>query len=123
MRNVLVAILVFFEGLVIGYFARNSGIGAHHTTGTQAADMAAIEKLHQADVAVTLAQDPSALAVLWSDDGANFGFPGPPVVGIKAMGEAYAKFRTEHPDFHANEHRGQLVAYAPMTGVIPAWSK
>jgi hypothetical protein len=24
---------------------------------------------------------------------------------------------------HANEHMGQLVAYACMTGVVPPWSK
>jgi uncharacterized damage-inducible protein DinB len=24
---------------------------------------------------------------------------------------------------HANEHEGQLVAYARMTGVVPPWSK
>jgi uncharacterized damage-inducible protein DinB len=24
---------------------------------------------------------------------------------------------------HANEHMGQLVAYARMTGVVPPWSK
>jgi uncharacterized damage-inducible protein DinB len=24
---------------------------------------------------------------------------------------------------HNNEHRGQLVAYARMTGVVPPWSK
>jgi uncharacterized damage-inducible protein DinB len=24
---------------------------------------------------------------------------------------------------HANEHMGQLVAYARMTGVVPPWSR
>jgi hypothetical protein len=24
---------------------------------------------------------------------------------------------------HANEHMGQLIAYARMTGVVPPWSK
>jgi len=24
---------------------------------------------------------------------------------------------------HANEHMGQLVAYARMTGIVPGWSK
>lgn len=40
-----------------------------------------------------------ALTVLWSDDGANLQFPEGPVIGIKAMGNAYAKFRKENPDF------------------------
>jgi ketosteroid isomerase-like protein len=68
-------------------------------TDAHAADLAAIEKLHKADVAATLTQDPSALTLLWSDDAVNLGFPGPPVVGIKAMGDAYQKFRIDYPEF------------------------
>ncbi|HET8967184.1 MAG TPA: nuclear transport factor 2 family protein [Candidatus Acidoferrum sp.] len=73
--------------------------------------MAAIEKLHQADIEATLTQDPASLTKLWSEGGANFGFPGPPVVGIRDMGSAYAKFRAEHPDF-------QVVKYAPVINEI-----
>jgi len=68
--------------------------------------LAAIEKLHKADVVATLTQDPSALTSLWSDDAVNLGFPGPPVVGIKAMKEAYEKFRADYPDF-------KVLKYAP----------
>jgi uncharacterized protein (TIGR02246 family) len=81
-------------------------MGAPLQTETRAADLTAIEKLHRADVEATLTQDPSALTVLWSDDGVNLGFPGAPVVGIKAIGEAYAKFRTEYPEF-------KVLRYAP----------
>jgi ketosteroid isomerase-like protein len=105
-RTSLVAILVFLAGLGIGYFARSASIGAPHTTDTHAADLAAIEKLHRADVEATLTQDPSALTILWSDDAVNLGFPGAPVVGIKAMGEAYTKFRADYPDF-------KVLKYAP----------
>jgi len=56
------------------------------------AQLTVIQKLHKADEECTLAQDPA----LWSYDGINLGFPGPPVVEIKAIGEAYAKFRG-HP--------------------------
>ena len=69
-------------------------------------DLAAIEKLHRTDIEATLTQDPKFLSMLWSEDGVNLGFPGPAVVGTKAMQEAYGKFRTEHPDF-------QVLKYAP----------
>ena len=104
-RTSLITILVFVAGLGIGYFARGA-VGTLQQRYTHKADLAAIEKLHKADVAATLTQDPSALTTLWSDDGVNLGFPGAPVVGIKAMGEAYAKFRADYPDF-------QVLKYAP----------
>jgi uncharacterized protein (TIGR02246 family) len=81
-------------------------MGAPLQTETRAADLAAIERLHRADVEATLTQDPSALTALWSDDGVNLGVPGTPVVGIKAIGEAYAKSRAEYPEF-------KVLRYAP----------
>jgi hypothetical protein len=89
----------FVAGLGLGYFVRSLGIGKPQGTDMHAPDWAAIEKLHKADVEATIKQDPSALTTLWSDDGANFGFPGPPVVGTKAMAEAHAKMRAEYPEF------------------------
>jgi hypothetical protein len=46
-RTSLITILVFVAGLGIGYFARGA-MGAAHRTDTHAADLAAIEKLHEA---------------------------------------------------------------------------
>jgi len=46
-----------------------------------------------------MTQDLNALTTLWSDDAVNLGFPGPPVVGIKAMKEAYEKFKADYPEF------------------------
>ena len=100
------AAIAFLAGLGVGYFARSAAIGAPKKTDQHTADLAAIEKLHKADVDGTLTQDPNALTVLWSDDGVKLGFPGGPVVGIKAIGEAYQKFRADYPDF-------QVLKYAP----------
>lgn len=105
-RASLIVALAFVAGLAIGFFARNVLQRRAH-----AADLAAIEKLHKADVDCTLTQDPACLTGLWSDDGINLGFPGPPVVGIKAMGAAYANFRTQHPDF-------KVLKYAPNIKII-----
>jgi ketosteroid isomerase-like protein len=46
------------------------------------------------------------LNILWSDDAVNLVFPGPAVVGKKAMQQAFEKFRAEHPDF-------EVLKYAP----------
>jgi uncharacterized protein (TIGR02246 family) len=98
--------ITFLAGLGVGFFARSAGLGTLLRRNSHAADLAAIEKLHKADVAATLTQDQSQLTTLWSDDAVNLGFPGPPVVGIKAMKEAYEKFRAGYPDFKA-------LKYAP----------
>lgn len=112
--------IAFLAGLGIGYFARSAGIGTPHGTDTHAADLTAIAKLHRADEECTLTQDPKCLTTLWSEDGINLGFPGPPVVGIKAMGDAYAKFRADYPDFH-------VLKYAPdykdmQTAIVDEWA-
>jgi uncharacterized protein DUF4440 len=108
MRRISVSVTIaVLAGLCIGSFARNARTSTFQGKYTRTADLAAIEKLHQADIQATLTQDPNALTLLWDDSGINLGFPGPPVVGIKAMGEAYAKFRAEHPDF-------RVLKYAPV---------
>lgn len=117
-RTHLVTILVFVAGLGLGYFVRSFGIGTPKGTDMQAADRAAIEKLHKADVEATIKQDPSALASLWSDGGANFGFPGPPVVGTKAMAEAYVKMRADYPEF-------RVLNYSPViqqVQIVKGWA-
>ncbi len=110
-RTSLFVIAAFLAGLAVGYFARSAGIGTPKKTDTHTADLAAIEMLDKADVAATLTQDPGALTTLWSDDAVNLGFPGPPVVGIKAMREAYEKFRADYPDF-------KVLKYAPNIKVV-----
>jgi hypothetical protein len=118
MRRVAI-VLVFLAGLAIGYCARGA-IGALRHKDAHSADLAAIEKLHRADEECTLTQDPKCLTTLWSEDGINLGFPGPPVVGIKAMGDAYAKFRADYPEF-------QVLKYAPdykdmQTEIVDEWA-
>jgi uncharacterized protein (TIGR02246 family) len=103
----LLAGVAFLAGLCIGYFTRIGIVGTLQRRGARAADLAAIEKLHKADIAATLTQDPSSLTNLFSDDAVNLVFPAP-VVGIKAMKEAFEKFRADYPDF-------QVLKYAPDT--------
>src|SRR5260370_33351096 len=105
-RTAVFMTITFLAGLGKGYFDRSAGTGAPQRTDTTAADLAAIENLDKADIAATLTQDLGALTLLWSDDAVNLQFHGPPVVGIKAMKEAYEKFRADYPDF-------QVLKYAP----------
>jgi ketosteroid isomerase-like protein len=51
------------------------------------ADLAAIEKLHQQDVAATLSRDPVALTDLWTDDAIRLGPGQPAEVGKQAIRE------------------------------------
>jgi uncharacterized protein (TIGR02246 family) len=57
------------------------------------ADLAAIEKLRQQDIAATLSMDPVALTDLWTDDAIRIGVGTPAEVGkqaIRASNERYA---------------------------------
>src|SRR5208283_1967792 len=83
-------------------------LGGLMNPDTRTTDLAAIEELHKADVDATLTQDASALTILWSETGVNFGFPGPPVVGIKAMKEAYEKFRIDYPEFKVLKYAAEI---------------
>src|SRR5215472_12069557 len=110
---VLVAI-AFFMGLGGGYFVRSRWMSKSNEGEVRETDLAAIRKLHQADIDATMTQDLNALTALWSDDAVNLGFPGPPVVGIKAMREAYEKFKKDYPEFqvlrYANETKQVQIA-------------
>jgi ketosteroid isomerase-like protein len=66
---------------------------------THAADLVAIEKLHQEDIKVTLSQDPKGQVDIWAEDGVRFNPGGPPVVGKQAIEADNRKFRAVNPDF------------------------
>jgi ketosteroid isomerase-like protein len=104
--SILVAV-AFLAGVGAGGYVQSARTATLVQKDMRAADTAAIEKLHRADVEATLTQDQSYLTALWSEDAINLGFPGPPVVGIKAMGEAYAKMKVAYPEF-------RVLKYEPV---------
>jgi len=53
--------------------------------GGRAADLAAIEKLHQQDIAATLSRDPVALTDSWTEDAVRLGLGQPAEVGKPAI--------------------------------------
>ncbi len=100
------AVIAFLAGLGIGFFARSDGIGTLQRRDTHAADLTAIERLHQEDIGVTLLQDPKGLIDVWTEDGVRLDPGRPAVVGKKAIEADNEKGRAEHPGF-------KVLSYAP----------
>jgi hypothetical protein len=103
-RTVVLSAAAFLAGIAVGFLAR--GATRAPQPPNHAADLAAIERLHKADVDSTLAQDPAALTLLWSENAIKVDVPGSPVVGVKALRDMYAKVRANYPEF-------RVLKYAP----------
>lgn len=116
MRRIsLFVTMAFFAGLGIGYYARSAGVVS--ADDKHAADLAAIEKLHKADVEATLTQDAKSLNALWSDDAVNLVFP-TPAVGLPAIREAFAKFKVDYPEFRVSKY----VSTTKEIQIIDGWA-
>lgn len=76
-----------FTAPLAGHVVRAPAASARRTTGGSVADIAALEKLYQQDVAATLALDPVALTELWTDDAVRIGPVPPAEVGKQAIRE------------------------------------
>src|SRR5271170_5263517 len=98
MRRISVFVTIaLLAGFVIGYFTRSAAGMLQRRT--HAADLAAIERAHQQDIAATLTQDPKGLIDLWAEDGVAFYPGGPPAVGKQAIGAENEKFHAQYPGF------------------------
>ena len=73
----------------------------------RAADVAAIEKLWQQDIAATVSRDPVALTDLWTDDAIRLGVGAPPDIGQPAI-RASNERQTANKAF-------KVLSYAPET--------
>ncbi len=73
----------------------------------RAADLAAIEKVRQQDIAATLSRDPIALTDLWTDDAVRLGAGVPAEVGKKAIRESNER-QTANKGF-------KVLSYVPET--------
>ena len=105
MRRISVFVTIaLLAGFVIGYFARSAAGMLQRRT--HATDLAAIEKLHQEDIDVTLSQDPKGLADVWAEDGVRITPGSPPTVGKAAIAAENEKGHAEHPEF-------KVLKYAP----------
>lgn len=76
--------IAFLAGLAIGFCARGAALRELLRRDARAADLAAVEKLHQQEIAVTLTQDPKGLLDVWIEDAVRFRPGSPPDVGKQA---------------------------------------
>jgi uncharacterized protein (TIGR02246 family) len=106
-RTSLAITIAFLAGVGAGLFGRRV-VDENQRETKRKADVAAIETLHRADIEATLKQDPNSFANLWSGDAVNLQYPCPEVVGVKAIREAYEKFRSQYPDFKVLEYAPQI---------------
>jgi hypothetical protein len=113
-RTSLVTILVFVAGLGIGFFTRSAYTDMLQRR-TYAADLAAIEKLHQEDIEATLTQDPKGLVDIWADDAVRINPGSPPEVGKEAIGAVNEKVHAQYPDFRCCAIRPNTKTFKSRT--------
>jgi len=105
-RTSLFVAIAFLVGLAVGFFARSDARRAFPQRDIHAADMAAIEKLHQEDIRVTLLQEHKGMLDLWTEDGVIFQLGQPTLLGKKAIQAQYDKVGAEYPGF-------KVLSYVP----------
>jgi ketosteroid isomerase-like protein len=118
----LVTILLFFAGLGIGFFARGA-MGPLHQRYTHAADLAAIEKLHQIDDEFTRSQDDKRLMDIWSEDAVRFMPGSPPDVGKQAILADNEKFAAEYPGFELLSYTAKYKNLQVEDGLACEWGE
>ena len=104
-RTLTFTALAFLAGLGIG-LGRSAYRGTLQRRDAHAGDLAAIERLHQEDIAATLSEDQNSLIDIWKEDGVRLEPGRPRVVGKKALQADNEKERAEHPGF-------RVLSYSP----------
>jgi len=101
-----VAVVLCAVAVLAGHVLQGSAAAGGSDGGRQA-DLVAIEKLHQQDIAATLSRDPVALTHLWTEDAVRLS-PGLPVeVGKQAIRESNERW-SARPGV-------KVLSYAPET--------
>jgi uncharacterized protein (TIGR02246 family) len=122
-RTFLFVTIAFLAGLSIGYFARSAGLGASRKPDPHAADLAAIEKLHQEDIAVTLSQDPKGLLDIWTEDAVRFNPGSAPAVGKQAIKAENEKARAQYPGFKVLSYAAKYKNVQIEDGLACEWGE
>ena len=91
------AVVAWHDGQQAGSRARRDA--------ARAADLAAIDKLRQQDIAATLARDPVALSDFWTDDAIRLGVGQPAEVGKQAIRASNER--------HAANKNFKVLSYVP----------
>ena len=113
----------FLAGLVIGFFAHSTGVGGLLRKDPHATDLAAIEKLHQQDIAATLTQDPKGLADIWTEDVVRFVPGSQPDVGKQAIQATNEKFWAKYPGFKVLSYTAKYQNIQIDDGLACEWGE
>jgi ketosteroid isomerase-like protein len=114
--------IAFLAGLAIGFFARSPGFGMLLRKDTHAADLAAIEKLHQIDIEFTRSQD-KRLMDIWSEDAVRFMPGSSPDVGKQAILTTNEKFGVEYPGFKVLSYTAKYKNIQIEEGLACEWGE
>ncbi len=109
-HSVVVAVVAF--AALGGQVAQGPAGGGQ---GDRAADLAAIEKLRQQDIAATYARDAAALTDYWADDAIRLGVGAPPDVGKNAI-RASNERQTANKDFKVLSYVPEIKDFAFLDG-------
>jgi len=120
MKTVMAAIFGLLVGVIGGHFLCHEKVDAPAASHASAADLAAIGKLHQQDIDVTLTQNPNGLEELWSEDGVRLQPDGTVVVGRKAIGADNEKFWAANPGFKVLRYEPDLQHFS--MAVADGWA-
>ncbi len=104
MRMHAIAVVVCAMTALGGQVLHGPGVAAG-SQPDRAADLAAIEKLRQQDIAATVARDPVALTDFWADDAIRLGVGAPPEIGKKTI-QASNERQTANKSF-------KVLSYVP----------
>jgi ketosteroid isomerase-like protein len=120
-RTSVFVTIAFLAGLGAGYFARSADVGTPHRTDAHAADLAAIEKLHQQDIEVTLSQDPKGLLDIWTEDAVRFNPGNPPAVGKQGIQAENDKTRAQFPGLKVLSYAAEYKNTQIEDGMACEW--
>jgi ketosteroid isomerase-like protein len=112
----------FLAGLGTGFFAHSAGVGRLFRRDPHAADLAAIEKLHQIDIEFTRSQD-KRLMDIWSEDAVRFMPGSPPDVGKQAILADNEKFAAEYPGFKVLRYAAKYKNIQIEDGLACEWGE
>ena len=101
-----VAVALFGWAVLTGHVLQGPAASAE-SQSERAADLAAIEKLRQQDIAATVARDPVALTDYWTDDAIRLGVGAPAEIGKQAI-RASNERQTANKGF-------KVLSYVPET--------
>lgn len=121
-RTSVFVIIGFLAGLGVGFFAAGGYRGMLQRRA-HAADLAAIEKLHQIDIEFTRSQDYERLMDIWSEDAVRFMPGSPPDVGKQAIQATNEKFGAEYPSFKVLSYTAKYKNTQIEDGLACEWGE